>query len=460
MCGENDHVAQIAPAVAGSSPRVRGKPIVAPVEHDPPGLIPACAGKTGGRRETLRGEPAHPRVCGENEGPLGLAGGPAGSSPRVRGKRRSSHPTGPREGLIPACAGKTSRGPPRPQGPGAHPRVCGENLKIAPTPLLPPGSSPRVRGKPLRQARIQPDGRLIPACAGKTPSPPSSRTRARAHPRVCGENRGFVLSVGFWNGSSPRVRGKPLVELGLLHVHRLIPACAGKTTRRTRSAPCPPAHPRVCGENSPSSPSAASLAGSSPRVRGKQNPPGPDASDLGLIPACAGKTSSPPSCSSRRVAHPRVCGENTAWAACCGTTPGSSPRVRGKRELGARHGHRDRLIPACAGKTAPAKSPARSRRAHPHVCGENAAQKLGPGVLKGSSPRVRGKQRRRQPPRGRRGLIPACAGKTDHFNPFWHRLPAHPRVCGENREVDALDLLGEGSSPRVRGKRATRTSKR
>ena len=295
VCGENSLCLRIRNPPPGSSPRVRGKPIVAPVEHDPPGLIPACAGKTGGRRETLRGEPAHPRVCGENERAREAAGIPrgssprvrgkrcpssrsrrrrrlipacagktddcghaaplpwahprvcgenqmglneqetqAGSSPRVRGKRRSSHPTGPREGLIPACAGKTSRGPPRPQGPGAHPRVCGENLKIAPTPLLPPGSSPRVRGKPLRQARIQPDGRLIPACAGKTPSPPSSRTRARAHPRVCGENRGFVLSVGFWNGSSPRVRGKRYCGVDGRPGRGLIPACAGKTTGSRR----------------------------------------------------------------------------------------------------------------------------------------------------------------------------------------------------------------------------------
>ena len=45
-CGENKRSLGAARQTAGSSPRVRGKPIVAPVEHDPPGLIPARAGKT------------------------------------------------------------------------------------------------------------------------------------------------------------------------------------------------------------------------------------------------------------------------------------------------------------------------------------------------------------------------------------------------------------------------------
>ena len=92
------------------------------------------------------------------------------------------------------------------------------------------GSSPRVRGKPDREHADYDARRLIPACAGKTPSAPPTYPESPAHPRVCGENgiSGLVDSV--LGGSSPRVRGK--LFRGGCHVEdeRLIPACAGKTS--------------------------------------------------------------------------------------------------------------------------------------------------------------------------------------------------------------------------------------
>ena len=50
-------------------------------------------------------------------------------------------------------------------------------------------------------------------------------------------------------------------------------------------------------------------------------------------------------------AHPRVCGENEAENTTVQVPPGSSPRVRGKLVSEMRHYRRQRLIPACAGKT-------------------------------------------------------------------------------------------------------------
>ena len=49
-------------------------------------------------------------------------------------------------------------------------------------------------------------------------------------------------------------------------------------------------------------------------------------------------------------------------------------------------------------------------------------------------------------------LIPACAGKT--FTSFgkYRTTPAHPRVCGENRTMGCPSRGTLGSSPRVRGK--------
>ena len=53
--------------------------------------------------------------------------------------------------------------------------------------------------------------------------------KASAHPRVCGENSLSRWKVQIQSGSSPRVRGKRLRELIEAFDAGLIPACAGKT---------------------------------------------------------------------------------------------------------------------------------------------------------------------------------------------------------------------------------------
>ena len=70
----------------GSSPRVRGKRETALDKALTLRIIPARAGQTSPRCSALRAGPDHPRACGANMcGSLPLRG-PAGSSPRVRGK--------------------------------------------------------------------------------------------------------------------------------------------------------------------------------------------------------------------------------------------------------------------------------------------------------------------------------------------------------------------------------------
>ena len=71
-----------------------------------------------------------------------------------------------------------------------------------------------------------------------------------------------------------------------------------------------------------------------------------------------------------------------------------------------------RLIPACAGKTRSHSWNSSRRPAHPRVCGENRDEALKEYQEYGSSPRVRGKLRDDIKARKISGLIPACAGKT------------------------------------------------
>ena len=90
----------------------------------------------------------------------------------------------------------------------AHPRVCGENMFVTSITFTAKGSSPRVRGKlEGLQFGVDFEG-LIPACAGKTQYGETLEDGTQAHPRVCGENVGNVFSDNSDEGSSPRVRGK------------------------------------------------------------------------------------------------------------------------------------------------------------------------------------------------------------------------------------------------------------
>ena len=194
--------------------------------------------------------------------------------------------------------------------------------------------------------------RLIPACAGKTPDETENATWEEAHPRVCGENDSLSRFRGDVSGSSPRVRGKRGHCLRFWFLCGLIPACAGKTSIIHAMTPAASAHPRVCGENLPAARVEIRRAGSSPRVRGKLATPRRHGACYRLIPACAGKTGGRDVAAPEPPAHPRVCGENLIPSIRPEIIFGSSPRVRGKLALLSAGDNLNRLIPACAGKTA------------------------------------------------------------------------------------------------------------
>ena len=188
MCGENREDPAPGGRPAGSSPRVRGKREAICHIRLSAGLIPACAGKTDSTPTPSCTTTAHPRVCGENSRAASIGATLSGSSPRVRGKQGGLDAGGRARGLIPACAGKTRPRSASPWSTGAHPRVCGENLATPRQRVVIWGSSPRVRGKRCRRTRRTRWSRLIPACAGKTGTCRRARRGRTAHPRVCGEN--------------------------------------------------------------------------------------------------------------------------------------------------------------------------------------------------------------------------------------------------------------------------------
>ena len=92
-------------------------------------------------------------------------------------------------------------------------------------------------------------------------------------------------------------------------------------------------------------------AGSSPLTRGKLQALDPDVLREGLIPAHTGKTCSGRRKQPRTRAHPCSRGENMLTR-CSGVCAyGSSPLTRGKRDVGGVRSGRRGLIPAHAGRT-------------------------------------------------------------------------------------------------------------
>ena len=69
----------------------------------------------------------------------------------------------------------------------------------------------------------------------------------------------------------------------------------------------------------------------------------------------------------------------------------------------------------------------------------------------GSSPRVRGTRASSNPRRHTDRFIPACAGNSPLACPPPRRDTVHPRVCGELSANAARSRSIAGSSPRVRG---------
>ena len=212
------------------------------------------------------------------------------SSPHGRGKHRCGLTRRRSRGFIPAWAGKTGHRLATHDQPPAHPRVDGENQDPARWVAHHGGSSPRGRGKRTARARAS--------------------IAIRAHPRAGGENESAPGRSVWLMGSSPRGRGKH-VHAFFQHVHeRLIPARAGKTSRKTAASSTSWAHPRAGGENDVMRRVDAPLTGSSPRGRGKRRRRSRPDVDPRLIPARAGKTTATKPTRCRSTAHPRAGGEN------------------------------------------------------------------------------------------------------------------------------------------------------
>ena len=208
--GEHARPSESSPRTPGSSPHTRGARGANVQVPRPPRIIPAYAGSTLGSQSPRSPTTDHPRIRGEHRRGRCVRRRLRGSSPHTRGAPPSSSTSRARPRIIPAYAGSTQVQMNRAIADGDHPRIRGEH----PYGLLlcegcegssphtrgahrsmdgqarGRGSSPHTRGA-LRQQRLPGfGGRIIPAYAGSTTSPPKATTRASDHPRIRGEHPG------------------------------------------------------------------------------------------------------------------------------------------------------------------------------------------------------------------------------------------------------------------------------
>ena len=207
-------------------------------------------------------------MCGEHRSIVGIGVACQGSSPHVRGARRPRQPGIRPNGIIPACAGSTQVRLRRRPWTEDHPRMCGEHRSGFNALFFLTGSSPHVRGarkdSPLRRCHSG----IIPACAGSTLTLAVSRSRARDHPRMCGEHVLDEYLGIYQQGSSPHVRGARLKPKPPDAISGIIPACAGSTAEKLLPFVTVRDHPRMCGEHWGADPYNIIHRGSSPHVRG------------------------------------------------------------------------------------------------------------------------------------------------------------------------------------------------
>ena len=163
----------------------------------------------------------------------------------------------------------------------------------------------------------------------------------------------------------------------------------------------------------------------------------PDAVQLRqrITPACAGKSEDATRNNPVLKDHPRVCGEKTSSNVPERKNPGSPPRMQGKGCPLLFRYYFIGITPACAGKSSWCGSHPPASGDHPRVCGEKVIQVVPPAPQVGSPPRVRGKVTPHHRVANDRGITPACAGKRRTTRTSGARYRDHPRVCGEKECV-------------------------
>ena len=217
--------------ISGSSPHTRGALIQLIIICQDFGIIPAYAGSTINKYNTIAFGEDHPRIRGEHLIFFQLKLLVMGSSPHTRGALRPLCRSLWLRGIIPAYAGSTPARDANGWHRWDHPRIRGEHQLSYVGSNGEVGSSPHTRGALEVHAQVKSEAGIIPAYAGSTSFHPWCIANAWDHPRIRGEHCVHTSTPSSAMGSSPHTRGARIVrELEAIY-GGIIPAYAGSTHR-------------------------------------------------------------------------------------------------------------------------------------------------------------------------------------------------------------------------------------
>ena len=298
------------------------------------------------------------------------------------------------------------------------------------------GSPPHARGR-RRNVFVSPRiWRITPACAGKTWRSDTGPQAEADHPRMRGEDSGRVMASSTTIGSPPHARGRPTSARCPTWAPGITPACAGKTQ-----------HGHIVSDGDEGSP---------PHARGRLCLTQVDGDKTRITPACAGKTwISRPSWFISSD-HPRMRGEDATPCVAVWNSPGSPPHARGRPKHAYEQYVRDRITPACAGKTFRVERHLPADADHPRMRGEDLYDAVVKLLNVGSPPHARGRRQEGRACVRRRRITPACAGKTSGLFSAGSSGRDHPRMRGEDRGDRCRSGIRPGSPPHARGRRQER----
>ena len=154
---------------------------------------------------------------------------PRGSPPLARERRRNHYGNAYAYRITPACAGKTDKDMSELWQGKDHPRLRGKDVHFRPRSSASLGSPPLARERLDYGNGQENQGRITPACAGKTSDSPRTKKRSEDHPRLRGKDHENLQSPDGNKGSPPLARERLFEKQGTVSGSGITPACAGKT---------------------------------------------------------------------------------------------------------------------------------------------------------------------------------------------------------------------------------------
>ncbi len=148
------------------------------------------------------------------------------------------------------------------------PVLTGNAIGFIMMPMLLYGSSPCLRGTPTNRLLITTHRRFIPVLTGNARWKLRRHSSNAVHPRAYGERDQLLCYRLAISGSSPCLRGTPLRQRTRFHQARFIPVLTGNAREKKERISALSVHPRAYGERHYQFGVVISSRGSSPCLRG------------------------------------------------------------------------------------------------------------------------------------------------------------------------------------------------